>query len=243
MKVKLSDLSDDLVGRRAPRSGNSPVSGKRGQETVDDLRKRINEAIEYEDKLQRQIDAMRDEIATLNRQADESINKGNEAMARHFVARIQRTEQRLEMIEGDLNAHRLIAEELITQVNLLDSALADARYREEKPTDEVSSEPVGSVAIPVDVPDSELDADSKAAPDSDASARPESMGQAALDRFDSIFRSTQEKINQLGETIQKKRDESVTEIDQSGEPSTETVVDEAAIDDDLSARRNRLMKK
>ncbi len=105
------------------------------QRKVTDLRERINKAIEHEDELQQQVAALRSETKNLDAEADTAVKRGDEATARHILAQLQRTQQRLSMVESDLEAHRLVAQELILNVNRLEAALADQRRTEPQPTE------------------------------------------------------------------------------------------------------------
>lgn len=108
------------------------------QRKVTDLRERINKAIEHEDELQRQVADLRRETEKLDTEADAAVERGDEATARHILAQLQRTQQRLSMMESDLEAHRLVAQELILNVNRLEAALADQQQTEPQPTEETN---------------------------------------------------------------------------------------------------------
>jgi len=108
---------------------------------VESLRKRINEAINYEAELQNRVNVLRDEVNRLDAEADAAVKAGQEAQARHLIAQMKRSEQRLTMAEADLQAHQLVAQDLIRRVNLLEATIADARRtRSDAPSqDEVSA--------------------------------------------------------------------------------------------------------
>lgn len=125
MRAKLSDLMGDSKSSSLSHSSDDPQSLNQVAKDAENLRSRANSAIEYEDKLQRQIDDIHQQLTTLNRQADEATLKGNEAMARHFIEKIQKLEARLAQLEKDLNEHRLLAQDLIQKVNTLEATIAD----------------------------------------------------------------------------------------------------------------------
>lgn len=129
MRAKLSDLIGDSKSSSASPS-DDPQSLNQVAKDAENLRSRANSAIEYEDKLQRQIDDIHQQLATLNRQADEATLKGNEAMARHFIEKIQKLEARLAQLEKDLNEHRLLAQDLIQKVNTLEATIADIQAQQ-----------------------------------------------------------------------------------------------------------------
>lgn len=108
---------------------------KRGEKNdVESLRQRINDAVDYENKLQAEIQALYKEVEDLDRRADEAVKQNNEAMAKHYVTRIQRVKQRIEMMEAELGSHQTVAQELIDSVNRLDAAVADANAQDQEPT-------------------------------------------------------------------------------------------------------------
>lgn len=123
VKAKVSDVLTDLTSGM-PRI---PGASRSLNRDVHALRERINQAIEYEDTLQAKIKSLQEEIAQLDQQADDAVKQGNEALARHLVEQMQRTQQRLQMAESDLRAHQLVAQELIQKVNLLEATAADVR--------------------------------------------------------------------------------------------------------------------
>lgn len=125
----------DRVDRAA--NFNTPERGSRQHEaTVDALRERINQAIEYENKLQREVDDLDTEIAGLDRKADDTLDAGNEAMARHLIKQKQNLQRRREIARADLEEHRRIAESLISEVNRLDATLAGHEPAEKPSTTE-----------------------------------------------------------------------------------------------------------
>jgi phage shock protein A len=169
---------------------------------IDDLRQRINDAIDYEDSLQQRSAALKADIAELDRQADEALLQGNEALARHLIQQMQRAQQRQTMAEADLRAHQLVAHELIQKVNLLEATLADVRRVQE------SKQP------------------------DDASATPHQ--DSAVEVLGGLLKDAREKIKKPGADHDSPPPASLQD---------DAPVDEAAVDDDLSARRNRLSRR
>lgn len=124
---------NDLIGdERSPgalrRAIQNSQVGKSAESDVRILRERINAALDYEEQLQQQVQAIRLEITQLDEQADAAVERGDEATARHFLGKIQRAQQRLTMAEVDLRDHQVVAEELIARVNELEAVLADSQY-------------------------------------------------------------------------------------------------------------------
>lgn len=130
MRAKLGDLMGDSKSSSVSSTTDDPQSLNQVAKDAENLRSRANSAIEYEDKLEGQIDDIHQQLATLNRQADEATLKGNEAMARHFIEKIQKLEARLAQLEKDLGEHRLLAQDLIQKVNTLEATIADIQAQQ-----------------------------------------------------------------------------------------------------------------
>jgi phage shock protein A len=101
--------------------------GKDVDREVAALRARINEALAYEDQLKAQAATARAEADSLDQQADDAVARGDDVTARYLIERQQRATQRLTILENDLRQHQFVTQELITRVNMLDAAIADAR--------------------------------------------------------------------------------------------------------------------
>ncbi|MEO0563443.1 MAG: hypothetical protein AAF125_15140, partial [Chloroflexota bacterium] len=105
--------------------------GKDIDREVDQLRRKVNEALEYEDELVARLQALEAEVTELDTDADAALVDNNEAQARYLVERMNRAQQRYNMTEADLQAHRLATQDLMRRVNELDAAISDARHAEE----------------------------------------------------------------------------------------------------------------
>jgi phage shock protein A len=126
-------LNDILPETSDPSRRDQPIRlGKDIDREVGALRQRINEAVQYEEKLQTNARVLREEIARWDQQADEAVQRGNDAAARHAIDQMKRAEQRLEMAEADLRDHQLVTEDLIRRVNALEAVVADARRQQEQ---------------------------------------------------------------------------------------------------------------
>jgi phage shock protein A len=190
IKARLNDVIDFEL--------SSPHMSGKTEKDAARLRERINEAIDHEDALQAQIDQLTAEVTRLDAEADAAVQQGRDDTARRLIEQMRRTQQRLTMVEADLGQHRIVAEELIQQVNRMEAAIADTR-RAEATTDNRS-----------------------------ASADDETRGtRAGLDAFGDVFDQAQEKIatmrdrlnNEIqqpaapGEEAQAEADQSVVEDD------------------------------
>jgi phage shock protein A len=101
------------------------------------------------DKHQQQLVSLNDEMARWDRQADEAVEKGNDSAARYAITQMQAAERRHTIAESDLNKHRLVTQELIQKVNMLEAAVADARQRETPqtpPTEDAERTPMRAMS-------------------------------------------------------------------------------------------------
>ena len=145
VKASLHDLIDTNANRPILKSRRL---GQNLDREVVTLRDRINEALAYEDELVERVEAIKAGITRLDQQADMAIEAGRAADARQMIADLQRAQQRLTMAEADLNDHRLVTQKLITKVNELEAAVADAKYAQPETADE---EPLAAGQVLADV--------------------------------------------------------------------------------------------
>jgi phage shock protein A len=142
---------NDILGDESSRekSLNPAHLGKDIDREVGALRQKVNDALDHETKLQQQLVSLNDEMARWDRQADEAVEKGNDAAARYAITQMQAAERRHTMTESDLNEHRLVTQELIQKVNMLEAAVADARQRETPqtpPTEDTERSPIRAMS-------------------------------------------------------------------------------------------------
>jgi phage shock protein A len=122
----------DLIGdeRAAPSSGRRLRPAQLGKDIdgeIGFLRKRINEALDFEDQLKARVQTLEAEVQKWDEQADAAVASGDDATARYAIDQMTRAQQRVSMAESDLREHQLVTQELILRVNTLDAAVADAR--------------------------------------------------------------------------------------------------------------------
>lgn len=129
LQSRLNEVIPEQINPATPeRRRVSPERlGKNIDREIESLRNSVNDAVEYETKLNAQVKSAEDEIARLNAQADAAVARGDDAAARFALEQLQRAQQRLDMANADLSAHQLVTEDLIRRVNLLDAVVADAR--------------------------------------------------------------------------------------------------------------------
>ena len=213
IRVKLSDLLGESKSTTHSDDKSSSQPIQQVAKDAENLRARVNDAIGYEDKLQSQIVDINKQLVTLNRQADDATEKGNEAMARYFIEKIQRLEERLVTLEKDLQEHQLLAQDLIQKVGTLEATIAT--IQEQKST-------TSPVSDTTETPKNVADKFSEMV--SDAQKRINTLG---------------DRIKARKETLQSEIDAPLptTSVTSSNAPT------DSDIEDDLERRRNRLSKK
>lgn len=95
------------------------------QKDVKLLRQRIDDALNYETELQAKADKLYRAISEWDDKANQAVSDGRENDARFALGQMQQAQRELEMIEADLQEHRTITQELISQVNMLDSTIQE----------------------------------------------------------------------------------------------------------------------
>jgi hypothetical protein len=116
------------------------------QSDVKLLRQRIDDALKYEGELQSKVDKLYQEISELDAKADKAVAEGRELEARSSLGRIQQAQREVEMFEADLHEHRTVTQELISQVNMLDSTI-EAVQGQEPQSSETGTEDLGAQII------------------------------------------------------------------------------------------------
>lgn len=182
VKSRLNDLVGGNLGRSRRRVRLEELSGKKLEAEVKVLRQKINEALDYEAQLRKNVATLQAEVARWDEQADAAVRRGDDDGARHAIDQHKRAQQRLVMAENDVQSHQLVTQELIARVNQLEASVADVRR-----TQESSAEP---------------------APTQETQAEPERIDQAE-DPVSSILDETREKVAQLGDMLQAKSSEDV----------------------------------
>lgn len=131
--TNLFDKLNVLIQSRVPRIGGSsrrgtpPALGRKADRELARLRARIEEALADDDRAQAEVQALAQQAADWDAQADAALDSGQDAVARHAIRQMKLAEQRLTMAQADLDAHRRATADLIQQVNAFETALTAAR--------------------------------------------------------------------------------------------------------------------
>lgn len=127
-------------GRRDRRS--LPKLGKDMDREIAALRDQIHMALDDQDHINAEVATMQHQIEDWDRQADEALKKGDETVARHAIRQMQLQQQRMTMVQAELEQHKLSTSELISQVNTLEAIVAEAQ-QQTKTIDSASDEHAG----------------------------------------------------------------------------------------------------
>jgi phage shock protein A len=122
VSAQVNDLASDLASR-LPNIERKPDLDRQ----VAELRQRVAAALEHEDRLRAQVNALQQEIAGLDSRIDAAIQAGHETSARSLLEEVQRLQKRLGLAEADLRQHQTAAADLIIRVNELESAVGDLK--------------------------------------------------------------------------------------------------------------------
>jgi phage shock protein A len=222
VKAGINDVLGDVRSGELPRKALSVFQlGSGIDREVTMLRGRINDALAYEDELQARLTSLQTEINDWDAKADAAVAAGDDTNGRYFIDQMHRAQQRLTIAEADLRDHQQVTQELISRVNMLESAVADARRAEAEKQAEVDA------AKQAETPQTDSSEQAQAK-ETDSAPR----GQVLSD----VLKDVRERVNQMGDLIAAK-----DEVQQSTAP-TESPVDENIVDDDLEVRRQRLSK-
>jgi chromosome segregation ATPase len=122
-------------GKRRRKRGPVPSLSALGDDIdqeVAALRQQIDRALDDEERLVADLDALQRQSADWDDQADQALRRGDEATARHAIRQMQTLQQRATMLESDLAQHRISTSELISRVNELEALVAEARHQHQQ---------------------------------------------------------------------------------------------------------------
>lgn len=142
-----TDDGEDTPKKRAARQ----AVGKSLAQDVAALRKRIEEAQDYEATLQKRVDKLYADVARWDEVADRAVNDGREGEARYAVTRLQQAQRDLQQTEDALREHQQVTQELISRVNYMEYVVNQAQEQEAQAPEQEAPPPVRRTSIPVSV--------------------------------------------------------------------------------------------
>lgn len=119
------------------------------QRSAQSLRQRLEEAIDYEDKLQAKIDQRMREVVELDKLVDEVLRSGDEHSAQRLQGQLNMKQQQLTIAESELRDHRMMTQHLMQELGALEMAL-DSQQRRERAQGRGASSSGGRTRIPID---------------------------------------------------------------------------------------------
>lgn len=212
----LIDTSRDETSSRARRKFLARHDvGEDLQKDARMLRQRVDDALAYQDNLQAKIDKLYQEIADWDDKANQAVSDGRDTDARFALGRLQQSQRELEIAESALREHKIVAQELISQVNMLEAVLEQAEREKNAPTDNTHN-------VPVDVEDDE--------------AQDDSIARTITQKLDETRRSLGQLV--ASRTAPPMSDE-MQIVDEVPQPPPHPI-DDRKVEDDLALRRARL---
>ncbi len=141
---------------------NADEADKNPRNSAQALRRRLDEAVDFEDVLQDKIDALMQEAADLDAQIDLSLRQGDEFGARRLQGQLNSKQQQLNIAESELRDHRALSRHLMQEMRNLDAALDEherqtqSRAAEGKPSQRRTRIPVDGAGLRARVGDQSI---------------------------------------------------------------------------------------
>jgi len=225
----LNPLRDETDGPARRRAMTRSGLGKDMANDAVTLRKRVDEALAYEDKLQKQINALYDEVSDLDIKADSALENGQESQARGYLGQLHSKQRQIASLESDLNQHSVITQELLSQVNTLEGVLEQARQEQQ----EQASRAVDTAEKSTQKKQTQIRVEM------------EKDDQEAEQVMETLSRKVTETRRKLGELINSQSDQPLAHPDEVIEEAPQppvSPIDRKKVDDDLAKRISRLSK-
>lgn len=227
VKSQVNDLVDFDKDRVTSRSRSKFLSRHDVSESlqgdVAGLRKRIDEALSYEDTQRARIDKLYQSVTEWDAKADEAVAEGRDQDARFALERMQQAQREIEMHESSLREHNMVTQELISQVNSLEAVVDQARREaaSQNVADQQGSSQSQRVPLEIEADDDEDDGQ---------------FARALSERMDNTRRQLSELMSGYTGSAMPERAEIIDEVPQPPAPP----INRRAVEDDLAARRARL---
>lgn len=211
-------------------------SGLEGDVTT--LRKRVNEAVDYEGSLQAKVDKLYQKISELDALADEALRAGREEDARAALGRMHQAQREVTLLEADLSEHRVLTQQLISQVNTLEAVVEQSKQEQaqqavQPPAAKSTPSPSSSIKVEIEADDED---------ESEADSGGQNVVQGLAEKLDNTRKKLSELIASASTTDKPlmNNSEVVEEVPQP--PKAVHPMDKKAVDDDLARRISRLSK-
>lgn len=151
VKASLNTLIDEagnrIPGIRLPEA----MLGKDIDSEIKVLRKQIDDAIADEDKMQARLNQMQQQILLLDQQTDQALERGDENSARQLAQQLQAEERQMNFLRSDLEQHRVVTSQFISQVSALEAIVADSRHQQGEAPAEAQPSSSANITAPTEV--------------------------------------------------------------------------------------------
>ena len=108
---------------------NADEAEKNPRDSAQALRRRLDEAVDFEDVLQAKINALMEEAAQLDAQIDATVRQGDEFGGRRLQGQLNIKQQQLTIAESELRDHRAVTRHLMQEMRTLEAALNEREGR------------------------------------------------------------------------------------------------------------------
>lgn len=115
-------LKSTLIGQE-PASRPAARPGKDLDRELERLRGRVNEALQYEERLKQQLQELDSEIRQWDQAADDALRRNDQDAAHAALEKLRTAKRRYARLDNDLSQHEVLSQELIQSVNLLESVV------------------------------------------------------------------------------------------------------------------------
>lgn len=134
LSVLLNAQVNELMGRN-PRSPlarirlNAQETAANPRRSTEQLRARLEEAVEYEEDLQARIDKLMGEALDLDEQVDAALGASDTFGSRRLQTQLNLKQQQLSIAESELRDHRLVTRHLMQELVALEFTLDEHERR------------------------------------------------------------------------------------------------------------------
>jgi phage shock protein A len=149
-------LSSDESDSDTPRKRTARQEVSKGlSRDVQMLRKRIEDALDYERTLQTRVDKLYADITRWDDYVDKAVAQGREGDAKMGLGQLQQAQRNLAQAEESLREHQEVTQDLINRVNYMEYVVNQAS---EEATSATSGDNASRSKIPVEVDNDEDEA-------------------------------------------------------------------------------------
>lgn len=136
MAKNLLEKLNTLVKASIPTIEPPKRLGHNLEREVAALRDQLEAAYEDEQGFVRQAAMLEETIMALDEQADTAVLNNQEAVARHAIQQMEHKKRQLTMLQADLEHHRNVTADLLSQINTLEGMISAAQQEDDADADD-----------------------------------------------------------------------------------------------------------